>query len=89
MVLSFILDAAIHGDLLGVREHAALMAVDLEQVAHDQGRLGLGFPTDVVGGSPARCGLSEMLDWLRRAAPRAFAALCPQRWATIALAYSK
>ena len=41
--LNFILDAAIHGDLLGVREHAALMAVDLEQVAQDQGRWDLGF----------------------------------------------
>ena len=52
--LSFTLDAAIHGDLEGVREHAALMAVGLEQVAQDQRCWELGFQLMLLEDPPSQ-----------------------------------
>ena len=87
--LSFVMDCAIRGDLEGVREHAALMAVGLEQAAQDQGKWDLGFQLMLLEDPPAQM-------WAYRAAgasqigrTRAFAPLCPQKWATIALAFAK
>ena len=87
--LSSVLDCAIRGDLEGVREHAALMTVGLEQAAQDQGRWDLGFQLMLLEDPPTQM-------WSYRAAGasqlgrvRAFAPLCPQKWATIALAYAK
>ena len=52
--LSFVLDCAIRGDLDGVREHAALMAVGLEQAAQDQGRWDLGFQLMLLEDPPTQ-----------------------------------
>lgn len=87
--LSFIVDAAVKGDMEGVREHLGLTVLALEQAAQDQGRWDMAFLLLLVdeapqtmssykGGGPAQTGRL-----------RAFAPLCPQRWATVALAYIK
>ena len=52
--LSFVLDCAIRGELDGVREHAALMAVGLEQAAQDQGRWDLGFQLMLLEDPPTQ-----------------------------------
>ena len=87
--LSFILDAAIRGDLEGVREHAALMTVGLEQVAQDQGRWDLGFQLMLLEDPPSQMWTFRNAGVAHTGRTRAFAALCPQKWATIALAYTK
>ena len=87
--LSFIVDAAVKGDMDGVREHLGLTVLALEQAAQDQGRWDMAFLLLLVdeapqtmfaykGGGPGQTGRL-----------RAFAPLCPQKWATIALAYIK
>ena len=87
--LSFILDCAIREDLVGVQEYAALLAVGLEQAAQDQGRWDLAFQLMLLEDPP-----SQMWSYRGGGVPqtgraRAFAPLCPQRWATVALAYSR
>ena len=82
--LSFILDAAIHGDLEGVREHAALMAVGLEQVAQGQRCWELGFQLMLLEDRPSQMWTFRNADLPQTGRTRAFVALCPQRWATIA-----
>ena len=88
--LSFIIDCAIHEDWEGVKEHAALMAVGLEQAAQDGSRWDLGFQLMLVEDAP-----STMWSYPRSSSlaqtgrQRAFGSLCPQKWATIALAYTR
>ena len=88
--LSFIIDCAIHEDWEGVKEHAALMAVGLEQAAQDGSRWDLGFQLMLVEDAP-----STMWSYPRNSnlaqtgRQKAFGSLCPQKWATIALAYTR
>ena len=89
--LAFAADAALHQDLPGVQEHISLLMVGLEQAAMDLGRWELAFQLMLVedpppaifafrGGSGAQATTGRM---------RAFSALCPQKWTTVALAYTK
>ena len=80
--LAFAADAALHQDLPGVQEHISLLMVGLEQAAMDQGRWELAPPGIFAfrGGSGAHATTGRM---------RAFSALCPQKWTTVALAYTK
>ena len=86
--LSFIIDCALREDLRGVQEHAALLAVSLEQASLDSGRWDLAGQLLLLEEPSAQV-------WSHRGVSsqsgraRAFAPLCPQRWATIAIAYSK
>ena len=88
--LSFIIDCAIHEDWDGVKEHAALMAVGLEQAAQDGSRWDLGFQLMLLEDAP-----STMWSYPRNSnlaqtgRQKAFGSLCPQKWATIALAYTR
>ena len=72
----------------GVQEHAALLAVSLEQASLDSGRWDLAGQLLLLEEPSAQV-------WSHRGVSsqsgraRAFAPLCPQRWATIAIAYSK
>lgn len=68
--LSFIIDCAIHEDWEGMKEHAALMAVGLEQAAQDGSR-------------------GENSNLAQTGRQKAFGSLCPQKWATVALAYTR
>ena len=86
--LAHIFDAALHSDLEGVREHLALTMVAVEQATQDSGRWDLAYQLTLLEDPP-----SQM--WAFRSGGsmnprlRAFAPLCPQKWATIALAYLK
>ena len=86
--LAHIFDCALHADLDGVREHIALTMTSLtEQAAQDNNRWELAYQLTLLEDPLAQL-------WSYRQAGqnprlRAFAPLCPQRWATIALAYMK
>lgn len=88
--LSFIIDCAIHEDWEGVKEHAALMAVGLEQAAQDGSRWDLGFQLMLLEDAP-----STMWSYPRNSnlaqtgRQKAFGSLSPQKWATVALAYTR
>ena len=85
--LAHIMDAAIQGDLDGVREHVALTMTAVEQAVQDNNRWDLAYQLTLLE-EPS----SQM--WTYRSAlphsrMKAFAPLCPQRWATVALAFTK
>lgn len=87
--LSFIMDMAIRGDLEGVREHVALLVVGVDQYVQDQGRWDLGFQLLLLEDPP-----HSMWSYKNRVSAhtgrrKAYSPLCPQRWATISLAYTK
>ena len=88
--LSYVMDAAIRGDLAGVQEHLSLLFVAIEQANQDQGRWDLAFQLLLLDDPP-----SQMWTYSRPGSQastgraRAFAPLCPQRWATVSLAFLK
>ena len=88
--LSFVVDAAVREDIAGVQEHLALLYVAIEQANMDQGRWDLAFQLLLLDDPPA-----QLWTYNRAGNPmstgrsRAFAPLCPQRWATISLAFLK
>ena len=88
--LSFVMDAAVRGDLAGVQEHLSLLFVAIEQANQDQGRWDLAFQLLLLDDPP-----SQMWTYARPGSQastgraRAFAPLCPQRWATVSLAFLK
>ena len=88
--LSYVMDAAIRGDLAGVQEHLSLLFVAIEQANQDQGRWDLAFQLLLLDDPP-----SQMWTYSRPGSQastgraRAFAPLCPQRWATVPLAFLK
>ena len=88
--LSFIADAAVREDMAGVQEHVALLMVAIEQACQDQGRWDLAFQLLLLDDPPA-----QLWSYNRSGNPmstgraRAFAPLCPQRWATVSLAFLK
>ena len=88
--LSFIIDCAIHEDWEGVKEHAALMAVGLEQAAQDGSRWDLGFQLMLVEDAPSTMwSFPRNSNLAQTGRQKAFGSLCPQKWATIALAYTR
>ena len=85
--LAHIADALVHGDTLGAQEHLALLMVGVEQACMDQGRWELAYRLMLLEEPPSQL-------WSYRPSGydpklKAFAPLCPQRWTTVALAYSK
>lgn len=87
--LSFILDCALQEDWQGVQEHAALLAVGLEQASQDNGRWDLAFQLMLLEDPPSQMWQYRSAGLAHTGRARAFAALCPQRWATVALAYTR
>ena len=85
--LSYIVDCALRDDMEGVREHLALLVVGLEQFSQDN-RWDLAFVLMLLEEPP-----HQMWSWKGKGVEtgrnRAFAPTCPQRWATISLAYLK
>ena len=87
--LSFILDMAVRRDIEGIQEHIALLVVAIDQYVQDGGRWELGFQL-LLAEDP----LNQMYSYKNPVATqtgrmRAFSPLCPQRWATISIAYTK
>ena len=84
--LAHMFDAGLSSDLEGMKEHLALLMVSIEQVVQDNGRWELGYQLCLLEEPPTQL-------WQKRGGQghrvRAFAPLCPQRWATVALAYTK
>lgn len=86
--LSFVVDLALKGDLQGLREHLALLVVAIEQYAQD-GKWDLGFMLTLLEDPPPQMWSYRNPVGAQTGRLRAFAPLCPQRWATIQLAYLK
>eukprot|EP00435_Cladocopium_sp_Y103_P002716 s1163_g1.t1 len=86
--LSFVVDAALRGDMAGVREHLALLMVGMEQYSQDT-RWDLGFLLTLLEDPPSTMFTYRNQMSAQTGRNRAFAPLCPQRWATVALAYLK
>lgn len=88
--LSFIIDCAVHEDWDGVMEHAALMAVGLEQAAQDGSRWDLGFQLMLLEDAPTTMwSYPRNSNLAQTGRQKAFGSLCPQKWATVALAYTR
>ncbi len=90
-MLSFVADAAMKGEMEGVREHLALALVAIEQASQDNGRWELAYQLCLLEDPPSTIfryrSTSAMAATTGRV--KAFSPLCPQKWATIALAYTK
>ena len=85
--LGFVADAAMKQDMEGVQEHLALLLVAIEQSVQDQNRWDLAFQLTLLEDPP-----QAMFSYKNNAVQstgrtKAFAPLCPQRWATVALAF--
>ena len=87
--LSYIADLALRGDLQGVQEHLALLLVGIEQYVQDGNRWDLGFQLTLLEDPPSQMWSYRNPVGAQTGRTRAFSGLCPQRWATIALAYAK
>ena len=85
--VAHIFDAAVHGDLAGVQELTSLLTVGLEQAAMDGGRLEFAYKLMLLEEPPSQLWSYRQAAYDPRS--RAFSPLCPQRWATCALAFSK
>ena len=86
--LAHIFDAALHSDWDGVREHLALTMVAVEQSVQDSGRWDLAYQLTLLEDPPSQMRAYKSGGNLNPRL-RAFAPLCPQKWATVALAYLK
>ena len=86
--LAYIVDMALREDLEGIREHLALLIVGIEQFAQD-GRWDLAFMLTLLEDPPPQMWSYRHPTGAQSGRLRAFAPLCPQRWATISLAYLK
>ena len=84
--LAHMFDAALFEDIEGMKEHLALLMVSVEQAVQDNNRWELAYQLCLLEEPPTQV-------WQSRGGHshrvRAFAPLCPQRWATVALAYTK
>ena len=85
--VAHIFDAAVHGDLAGVQELTSLLAVGIEQASMDGGRMEFAYKLMLLEEPPSNLWVYRQAAYDPRS--RAFAPLCPQKWATCALAYSK
>ena len=85
--LAHVFDAALNNDMEGAREHLALTMTAIEQAVQDGNRWDLAYQLTLLEEPPTQL-------WAFRSAAaqsrlRAFAPLCAQRWATVALAHAK
>lgn len=87
--LSFIMDMAIRGDIKGIQEHVALLVVGLDQYAQDGNRWDLGFQLLLLEDPPHQMWSFKNPVAAHTGRMRAYSPLCPQKWATISLAYTK
>lgn len=85
--MAHIYDAALQGDLAGIREHLALTMTAVEQSAMDGNRWDLAYQLTLLEEPAATLWTYRQTSANPRV--RAFSPLCPQRWATVALAYLK
>ena len=88
-LMSFVADAAIREDWEGVKEHLALCMVSVEQAAQDSGRWDLAFQLSLAEDPPSQIFSYKSSSVQTTGRARAFSSLCPQKWATVALAYAK
>ena len=88
-MLAFVADAALKQDLEGVQEHLALALVAIEQSVQDQNRWELAFQLSLLEDPPQGMFSYRSNAIQSTGRTKAFAPLCPQRWATVALAYAK
>ena len=87
--LGYIADLALRGDMKGLQEHLALLLVGIEQYVQDGNRWELGFQLTLLEDPPVQMWSYRNPIGVHTGRTRAFSALCPQKWATVALAYSK
>ena len=87
--LSFILDMAVRRDMEGIQEHIALLVVAIDQYVQDGGRWELGFQLLLAEDPPNQMYSYKSPVATQTGRMRAFSPLCPQRWATISIAYTK
>ena len=85
--LAHIYDAALHSDWEGVKEHFALTMTAVEQSVQDNNRWDLAYQLTLLEEPASQLWSYRQTTMNPRV--RAFASLCPQRWATVALAYLK
>eukprot|EP00435_Cladocopium_sp_Y103_P059557 s614_g21.t1 len=85
--LAHIFDNALQEDLEGVREHLALLMTAVEQAVQDGNKWELAYQLTLLEEPPSQ--LWAYRQSVTQARLRAFAPLCAQRWATVALAYAK
>ena len=85
--LAHIFDAALQSDWDGVREHLALTMTAVEQSVQDNNRWDLAYQLTLLEEPATQLWTYRQSSQNPRV--RAFAPLCPQRWATVALAYLK
>ena len=88
--LAFVADSAMRSDWDGVREHLALAMLSIEQAAQDGGRWDLAFNLLLLEDPPpAMWSFRPTTLAAQTGRSRAFCPLCPQKMATISLAYMK
>lgn len=80
-------DALVHDDLVGAQEHLALLMIGVEQAAMDSGRWELAYRLMLLEEAASQLWSYRNTSFDPKL--KAFSPLCPQRWTTIALAYSK
>ena len=88
--LSFVADSAMRSDWEGVREHLALAMLAIEQASQDGGRWDLAFNLLLLEDPPPAMWTyrpNAMVAQTGRS--RAFCPLCPQKMATVSLAFMK
>ena len=85
--LAHICDALVHSDLQGAQEHLALLMVGVEQANLDGNRWDLAYRLMLLEEPPSQLWSYRSSGYDPKA--KAFAPLCPQKWTTVALAYSK
>ena len=85
--LAHIFDNALQNDMDGVREHIALLMTAVEQAVEDGKKWELAYQLTLLEEPPSQ--LWAYRQSVTQTRLRAFAPLCPQRWATVALAYAK
>ena len=86
-VIARIFDAAMLGDMAGVQELVSLLMVGVEQSAMDGGRMDFAYKMMLLEEPPSQLWSFRQAAYDPRS--RAFSPLAPQRWATVALAFSK
>ncbi|CAL1156117.1 unnamed protein product, partial [Cladocopium goreaui] len=85
--LAHIFDNALQNDMDGVREHIALLMTAVEQAVQDGNKWELAYQLTLLEEPPSQ--MWAYRHSITQTRLRAFAPLCPQRWATVALAYAK
>ena len=85
--LAHIFDCALMNDMDGVREHLALTMTAVEQAVQDGNKWDLAYQLILLEEPPSQ--IWSYRNAVTQGRLRAFAPLCPQRWATVALAYAK